>query len=127
MCSERGQELLKLDKGETNSYVQFMPRPAYVRYPDDSALQSEVYDTIEERKKYVVADDSNGLYSETYVRLGDVLNERIRRASIRFIMGEIEEKYFWEEYQWWYDNGGGDVIKEYTESYREKTKIQSDG
>lgn len=127
MCGEQGQELLKLEQGESNSYVQFMPRPVYVRRPDDSPLQSEVYDTMEERKSYVVPDDSQGLYSETYVRLGDVLNERIRKASIQFIMGEIGEDYFREEYRWWYDNGGGDVIKEYTEGYREKRKIQSGG
>lgn len=117
LCGERGQELLNFEKGEGNSYVQFMPMPAYTRREDDSELQSMVYDCVEERGQYLVLDDSTGLYSETYVRLGDALNERIQRASIRFIMGEIQEKDFWEEYRRWYENGGKDVIEEYTEAY----------
>ena len=122
MCGEQGQEILNSEKEEGNSYVQFMPMPAYVRREDDSELQSTVYDCVEEREQYVVTDDSTGLYSETYVRLRNVLNEKIQKASIRFIMGEIQEKDYWEEYRMWYESGGKNVIEEYTKAYEQKLR-----
>ena len=70
----------------------------------------------------MVTDDSTGLYSETYVRLRNVLNEKIQKASIRFIMGEIQEKDYWEEYRMWYESGGKNVIEEYTKAYEQKLR-----
>lgn len=122
LCNERGQELLNLEDREGNSYGQFMPMSAYVRGEDDSELRSMVYDCVEEREQYLVPDDSIGLYSETYVRMGDELNGRIQKASIRFIMGEIQEKDYWMEYQMWYESGGKNVIEEYTEAYEQKLR-----
>lgn len=122
MCGEQGQELLKFESGEGNSYVQFMPMPAYTRREGDSELQSTVYDCVEERAQYLVSDDSTGLYSVTYVRLGNELNGRIQKASIRFILGEIQEKDYWEEYRIWYESGGKEVIEEYTEAYEQKLR-----
>lgn len=122
MCGEQGQEILNSEKEEGNSYVQFMPMPAYVRREDDSELLSTVYDCVEEREQYVVTDDSTGLYSETYVRLRNVLNEKIQKASIRFILGEIQEKDYWEEYRMWYESGGKNVIEEYTKAYEQKLR-----
>lgn len=101
------------------SYAQIMPMPAYVRTPGDSGLQKEVYDCIEEREKWLVRDDSFGLYSETYTMYGDQLNQRMQKASIRYIMGEITEDGYLSEYEAWYQAGGKKVIEEYTKAYTE--------
>lgn len=146
LCSQEGQELLlfgtegeffvtendgekKLIYEEGNnrstlaaavgSYSQLMPVPAYVRTTGDSALQNEIYDSIESRENWLVDDVSYGLYSETYVALGDMLNQKIQKASIRYIMGEISEKGFRQEYEDWYAEGGKEIIEEYTKAYNE--------
>lgn len=99
------------------SYAQIMPVPAYVRTSGDSELQKAVYDSIEEREAWLVQDDSFGLYSETYTRYADMLNQRIQKASIRYIMGEITESGYLAEYEAWYREGGEQVIEEYTKAY----------
>lgn len=147
MCGKEGQELLLFgsegeyytveDNGEkrliyeegnnksvlsavAGSYIQLMPLPVYVRTAGDSPLQREVYNRIEEREDWLVKDDSYGLYSETYAALSDELNRIIQKASIRYIMGEITETDYWQEYQAWYDRGGRQVIEEYTKGYKAK-------
>lgn len=128
---EQGNKVLIYQEGNNRSllssaagsYVQLMPTPPYIRTPVDSLLQREVYDCIEAREPYLVNDASYGVHSETYAVLGDRLNKRIQKASIRFIMGEITESDYWNEYQIWYEEGGKAVIEEYTEGYKEKRGI----
>lgn len=129
---EDGDRRLIYDEGFNQSLLskaagsgsQIMPLPIYVRTAGDTPLQSEVYDCIEEREPWLIQNDSNGLYSETYLIYGDVLNKKIQKASIRYIMGEITESDYWKEYQEWYDQGGEQVIKEYTLEYQERWKPQ---
>lgn len=118
LCSEEGQELLL--SGDLGSYNQLMPMPVYSIREEDSVMQKKIYDLIEERSAWLVADDSHGLESPTYIMKGEQLNKIIQKASIRFIMGEITEEDYWREYYIWYDRGGKSVIEEYTNAYKQK-------
>lgn len=123
-----GQKRLLCEEGhnksilaeETGSYYQIMPLPAYTRTAGDSFLQQEVYDQIEEREQWLVLNDALGLYSETYSMLSDTLNRRIKKASMRYMMGEITETDYWKEYKGWYEEGGKKVIEEYTRQYLDR-------
>jgi len=120
------KQLLYDDIGESTfsksvgAYLQSFPVNAYVRRAGDTLLQNEVYDEIEKRMNYLVMDDSGGLVSATYKVNSSSLNDIIRNASIRFILGEITENGYYQKYEEWLENGGAEIITEYTEAYNDK-------
>ena len=73
-----------------------------------------------EREKYLVEDDSQGLYSVGLSQVEAEVNEIIRKASIRYIMGEITETGYWEAYEEWLDGGGNAISELYKIVYEEK-------
>lgn len=110
---------LDVDEGDIG---QIMMSPAYVRKDTDTEVMQGLYDAIEERNAFCVADDSVGLHSETYDDIGSDLDAIIMDASVKYILGAIDENGYWEEYENWKKRGGDDVIKEYTAQYEEYKK-----
>ena len=149
LCTEKGQELLVFGRegehhvveadgekhllyesgnnisiltAQAGSYIQIMPTPAYTRTAGDSELQRDIYDCIETREQWLVWDDTDALYSGTYLVLGDVLNRKIQKAGVRYILGEITGEDYRKAYEDWYDSGGKQVIEEYTAEYQRWNK-----
>lgn len=81
-----------------------------------------MYDAIEEREAYGVADDSTGLQSETYDDVSGDLDAIMMDAAVKFVLGSIDEDGYWKEYETWKSRGGEDVIKELTAQYEEYKK-----
>ncbi len=120
LCSEEGQILLNVENEEAIACQQVLPGPAYIHRESDSTLQQEVYAAVVEREKYLVEDDSQGLYSVGLSQVEAEVNEIIRKASIRYIMGEITETGYWEAYEEWLDGGGNAISELYKIVYEEK-------
>ena len=146
LCTEEGQELLNygvegvtykvadgkreliMDGEKTALSVkmgdigQILPLAAYVRKDDDSEMQNTLYDAFESRVNNVVIDVSTNLTSETYAELGSTLDQIMMDVSVKYILGEIDESEYWAGYENWLNQGGKDVIKEFTAFYEEYIK-----
>lgn len=110
---------LDVDEGDI---TQILMTPAYVRRDNDTEVLKGLYDAIEEREAFCVADDSIGLRSEIYDDIGSDLDAIMMDASVKYIVGAIDENGYWKEYENWKKRGGEDVIKEFTAQYEEYKK-----
>ena len=110
---------LSVDMGDIGQILMSAP---YVRKDSDDDVQTALYDTIEEREAYCIADAAIGLRSETYDEVGGELDIIMMDAAVKFITGNIDEDGYWKEYDKWLERGGEDVIKEFTAQYEEFKK-----
>ncbi|MDO4326113.1 MAG: extracellular solute-binding protein [bacterium] len=110
---------LDVDLGDIGQILMTAP---YVRRDSDNEVQEALYDTIEARMGYCVADASIGLQSDTYDDLGSDLDAIMMDASVKFVLGSLDEAGYWKEYENWKKRGGDDVIKEFTAQYEEYRK-----
>lgn len=77
----------------------------------------------EESNFYCVANPVLPLISSTYSTKGAQLDDIIEVARVKYIMGQIDAKGFNDALELWKQQGGNDVINEYTEAYKAaKTK-----
>ena len=80
-------------------------------------LRSE-YESINlEYAKYAVSDPCYPLTSETNVKLGTTLAQKLEDAAVQYIAGIIDEdglKAVWAE---WSAEGGDQITDEYNEAY----------
>lgn len=107
---------------DTGDITQILMTPAYVRRDNDGEVEKALYDTIEARQDYCVADAAIGLRSETYDDMGSDLDAIMMDAAVKFVVGSIDEAGYWNEYESWKKRGGDDVIKEFTAQYEEYKK-----
>ncbi|MFX3631615.1 MAG: extracellular solute-binding protein [Candidatus Pristimantibacillus sp.] len=70
----------------------------------------------------LIHDKAASLESVTYNEKGDRLQTIIRDATYNFIIGESDEAMFEEEVERWKNEGGTQMIEEFTEAYRQKQK-----
>ncbi|MBM7583414.1 putative aldouronate transport system substrate-binding protein [Caldicoprobacter guelmensis] len=70
-----------------------------------------------ENDNYLVLNPCEPLFSETYGERGAQLDQIIDDASIKYIIGEIDEVGFNNALEEWRKNGGDNVIEEYTNEY----------
>lgn len=110
---------LNVDMGDISQILMSAP---YVRKDSDNEVQTALYDAIEAREKYCVADASVGLQSETYDDMGNDLDAIMMDAAVKFVVGSIDEDGYWKEYDNWKKRGGEDVIKEFTAQYEQYRK-----
>jgi len=95
-------------------------RPSEITYKlkdadPDKALVNEM---ISENDEIAVMDPTVPLESQTASERGTELQKIIIDATIKFIMGEIDEKGFDAEIKKWQESGGDQMKKEYEEAYK---------
>ena len=95
-----------------------LPIQSYERIGNQQELVRQVNDELESRKPYLKQDDSIGLFSSTYAAKENRLNQMIYEASMRFILGEIDETVYRDACVQWRGAGGSRVIEEYTQQFR---------
>lgn len=74
-------------------------------------------DQIKENADYAVFDPTVPLESETASERGTELEKIIIDATIKYIMGDIDEKQFDDEVEKWRKSGGDNMRKEYQAAY----------
>lgn len=71
-----------------------------------------------ENEKYMVADPTLPLVSETYLEVGAQIDTILKDADVKFVMGEIDEEGWKNEVQKWRERGGDKIAQEYAEAYK---------
>jgi len=114
--NDQGKTVLSVDVGD---FSQLLPIAAFTRRPTDTALITSVFDAADEREAYLVNDVSTNLKSDTKNELSSELDTIMMDASVKFIVGTIDEAGYLNEYAKWLAQGGEDVIKEFKAYYEE--------
>lgn len=68
--------------------------------------------------KYAVSDPCYALTSETQVKLGATLAQKLEDAAVRYIAGIFSEEDLRAEWQAWADEGGAQITAEYNDAYQ---------
>lgn len=96
-------------------------RPSAIKYPIKSADPKieEGAELIRENETFGILDPSMGLDSPTYNEVGSEINKILIDATVKYIMGQIDEDGFDDALQEWRDRGGDKIKAEYEASYKE--------
>jgi putative aldouronate transport system substrate-binding protein len=71
-----------------------------------------------EATKFAIPDPAAALESITFNEKGARLQELIKDATYKFMVGDIDEKGFQDAVKRWHDQGGTAIINELNESYK---------
>lgn len=115
---------------DTNAYTkQVRPYWAALFIHDAKAKQGKLSPLEEkavklkaEAKTYAVGDPAQPLISETYTQIGGQLDKMLIDGSIKFIMGQLDEKGWAAEIEKWRKAGGDKVAAEYAVEYAKTGK-----
>jgi putative aldouronate transport system substrate-binding protein len=77
---------------------------------------------ILENNKSLIHDPTAPLDSKTYTEKGTRLQDLIKDATYKFILGNIDEAGFKKEIEKWKKEGGEAIIKEFNDSYKAAQK-----
>lgn len=99
-------------------------RPSEITYKltDADPDKQLVNEMISENDEFAVMDPSVPLESPTASERGTELQKLIIDATIKYIMGEIDDKGFKAEVKRWKESGGDQMKKEYEEAYEKSNK-----
>ncbi|WP_462413051.1 extracellular solute-binding protein [Neobacillus sp. Marseille-QA0830] len=99
-------------------------RPSEITYKlkDADPDKQLVNDMITENDKFSQMDPTVPLESQTRTERGTELDKIIIDATIKYIMGELDEKGFDDAVKNWKDSGGDQMKKEYEEAYKKANK-----
>lgn len=75
-----------------------------------------------ENEKYMIADPTLPLVSETYLEVGAQLDTILSDADVKFVLGEIDEEGWKAEVRKWRERGGDKIAQEYAEAYKRAQK-----
>ncbi|MGN7310934.1 extracellular solute-binding protein [Alkalicoccobacillus gibsonii] len=101
---------LSLEIGEPETTGKYEGLSTYE--PKTKATELE-----KDNEDYLIPDLSVGLVSDTYVQNGDRLQGIIDDATYKYMLGQIDEAGFDAAVDNWLNQGGQDMIDEYTEAY----------
>ena len=101
---------LSLEIGEPETTGKYEGLSTYE--PKTKATELE-----KDNENYLIPDLSVGLVSDTYVQNGDRLQGIIDDATYKYMLGQIDEAGFDAAVDNWLNQGGQDMIDEYTEAY----------
>jgi putative aldouronate transport system substrate-binding protein len=99
-------------------------RPSEITHKliDADPGKQTVNDMIAENEKFSIMDPTVPLESSTASERGTELQKLIIDATIKYIMGQVDEKGFDAEIKKWNESGGEAMKKEYEEAYKKANK-----
>lgn len=86
------------------------------------SVRAKAEQLVIDNDNILIHDKAASLESVTYNEKGDRLQTIIRDATYNFIIGESDEAMFKAEVERWKNEGGAQMIEEFTEAYRQKQK-----
>ena len=72
--------------------------------------------------KFAVQNPTNSLDSKTYTEKGAILQDIIKDATYKYMVGDIDAAGFQKLVDKWKNDGGNKIIEEYNASYKEVKK-----
>jgi len=104
--------------------AQVTPYRKLMSVDDSNALEGNLPPMLvkeaqlnEENQKYVVANPTEPLISDTFSEKGSQLMKIIDDAKVKFVMGKIDENGWKQALAQWRSSGGDKVAEEYAQSY----------
>lgn len=85
-------------------------------------VRAKAEELVLDNENILINDEAASLDSVTYNDKGVRLYNIIKDATYNFILGNMDEAGFEAEVNRWKDSGGTQMIKEFTEAYRQKQK-----
>jgi putative aldouronate transport system substrate-binding protein len=101
---------LSLEIGEPETSGRYEPLATY-------ETKAKADELVKDNDNYLIHDPTIVLDSETFVTHGDRLQKLIDDATFRYILGQIDLDGFNEATERWKNEGGNDMIEEFTASY----------
>ncbi|MCM3785999.1 extracellular solute-binding protein [Neobacillus mesonae] len=83
------------------------------------ALTAQAEELSMDNEKFLVQDPTLHLESNTYAEKNVELETLISDATYNYILGNVDEAGFKQEIERWKQQGGADIIEEYTSAYFE--------
>ncbi|WP_426450255.1 extracellular solute-binding protein [Paenibacillus sp. S-38] len=81
-------------------------------------VRTKAEEQVKDNEKFLIHDPTLPLDSKTYTEKGARLQEIIKDASYKFMLGSIDEAGFQKEVERWKKEGGAKIIEEFTASYK---------
>ncbi|HZG86535.1 extracellular solute-binding protein [Paenibacillus sp.] len=91
--------------------------PNLMRVGEGEPLMEFAERLSQDNEKFIVRDPTARLESPTYDEKGASLYKIISDATYNYILGHMDEAQFREQIRRWRENGGNDIIREYSEAY----------
>jgi putative aldouronate transport system substrate-binding protein len=88
----------------------------------DLPVKAKAEELTLDNNKYLISDPTAALDSKTFSERGVRLQEIIKDATYMFILGRLDEAGFQKEVERWKNEGGNEILKEFTVSYQASTK-----
>jgi putative aldouronate transport system substrate-binding protein len=86
---------------------------------EPTPLRKKENDLMKANEELVVSNPAESLISEVYAQKGPQLDNIIKDARIKYIVGQIDEKGFQDAVELWHKSGGDDYIAEINKLYKE--------
>ncbi len=103
---------------EVADFIQLQPRYTAINRPAIyEPLRAKAYQMMDENVNIAVTNVIEPFLSETYTMLGGTLDTIIDDARVKYIIGAIDLDGFNLEVQKWLQQGGQEVINEYSAQY----------
>jgi putative aldouronate transport system substrate-binding protein len=91
---------------------------AYFNMP----VRAKAAELVKDNEKIIIHDPAVSFDSKTQAERGLRLQEIIKDATYKFILGAIDEQAFHKEIERWKKEGGDKIIEEYNASYKASKK-----
>jgi putative aldouronate transport system substrate-binding protein len=85
-------------------------------------VRAKATELIKDNEKIAIQDPTAPLDSKTYSNRGVRLQDIIKDATYKFILGNIDEAGFQKEVDRWRKEGGDKIIEEYNMAYKQTAK-----
>ncbi|WP_166243072.1 extracellular solute-binding protein [Paenibacillus turpanensis] len=80
-------------------------------------IQAKAESLVKDNESFLIHDPTAPLFSMTYATKGAQLQEIIKDATYKFMLGDINEAGYQQQIERWLNEGGQQIIDEYNESY----------
>lgn len=115
------QESTRLRVMEVNALytlmIADMSNPNLMKIKEQESLTEIAERLTADNEKFIVRDPTVSLESVTYDERNAELNKIISDATYNYILGQLDEAGFKKEIERWKQNGGDQIIKEFTQGY----------
>ncbi|MBT2755776.1 extracellular solute-binding protein [Mesobacillus foraminis] len=106
---------------DLNQFQMFIPEERSLKV-EPTPLRKKENDLMKANEELVVSNPAESLISEVYAQKGPQLDNIIKDARIKYIVGQIDEKGFQDAVELWHKSGGDDYIAEINKLYKAAKK-----
>jgi len=96
--------------------LTFIPKD-YTAPVQMTPLREKVMKVQDENEKIIVQNPAESITSDIYTQKGDILDNMISQARLKYVIGEIDEEALDNIFKAWLDKGGNDYINEINTKY----------